>query len=394
MNLIFDFSYISYKALYTVADVNNYLNTEEQQQKFLLKLHKDISYIVNRFIPYVKRVFLCVDSKRNWRYDYYNKYKKNRKEKHSTDGRVNYDKFYSCISDYVEWLSNINTHNVLKLERFEADDLIYLLSKNLLERQQSSIIVASDEDLTQLIERRNDDFIYMYNPSLKKEAFYVDDDFYKPSLDVSVNNIFNDVSYLFTEQKTPIEKLKDIITKYRIETKLYDKKAIILDKIFHKETSDNIGDILEGVQTDKKYTRRATKDMFKVLYKIPFSNITVDIFDEDNLRYILSELRNKLGYIEKTDLQTIIRNMQLKVKLVHLDKKHYLKKDIQLLIDNKLDDSVFDLGDFEYYEKSDVNKIAEYFKSKYNNPISLESDKIAFQGNMGGKINIDMNDFY
>lgn len=108
----------------------------------------------------VDAVVLAVDDKHSWRYDYWPRYKEDRKRKKSDD-KFDWDTFFV---KYMELLEDFRTHlpiKVISVPGAEGDDIIGTIS---LETNDDIEIVSNDKDFLQLCSKR----VKVYNP-LKQE---------------------------------------------------------------------------------------------------------------------------------------------------------------------------------------------------------------------------------
>lgn len=121
---------------------------------------KSLITTIKQFNP--KDIIIAHDS-HSWRKEVYSSYKSNRKV--SRDASiVDFDKFFEMLTPFLDdlqkTLSNITW---LKVDRAEADDIIAVLSKDVI--KSNIIIISTDKDLNQLLQYPN---VKQYNPIDKK----------------------------------------------------------------------------------------------------------------------------------------------------------------------------------------------------------------------------------
>ncbi len=130
-----------------------------------IKMYKHIilqslRHLSDKFGKYGDMV-LALDSKNNWRKDYYPEYKSNRKkDRDSSD--VNFEEFFSEVSKFTDTLDKSFPYKVIEVHRAEADDIIGVLAQKF--SLEKTVVVSSDKDFKQVLEYG----VELYDP-IKKE---------------------------------------------------------------------------------------------------------------------------------------------------------------------------------------------------------------------------------
>lgn len=153
--VLLDFSNIMYSTFFVVVgnctDNDIIFNEKVPLWKHLI-LNTIISY-ARKFKVDTKNIVLCYDEKYVWRNDEFEYYKKNRR-KGRDESPIDWKRFFNEMDVFKKELNENFPLMSLQVEKGEADDTIYILSKKL--NQKYNIIVASmDKDLKQVLKFKN-----------------------------------------------------------------------------------------------------------------------------------------------------------------------------------------------------------------------------------------------
>jgi len=161
---------------------------------FIKHFEADMKKLTKKFKTNKSNIIFCIDCPRGeiWRNQFYDKYKQSRIKK---------DNFNSDIFDLFENYLNINKFQVCKYDNLEADDIVYLMQKQLNNIKEIRIIIITNDG----------DYLQMYSDNVK---------------------IFN-------------MQLKDLSLKIN-----YNPKTELLLKIIIGDKSDNIPKIQAGMRKD------------------------------------------------------------------------------------------------------------------------------------------------
>lgn len=138
---------------------------KEYKHTTIYNFFRSLRALIDKFEP--KKVFFCLESKSNFRYALYSKYKANRKiiKLSSTIATKDTDNSFDEQRDkIIELLQNLPITTVYA-DGYEADDVIGELSNNL--KDEEIIIVSNDTDYIQLLQKGYSN-LKIFNP-IKKD---------------------------------------------------------------------------------------------------------------------------------------------------------------------------------------------------------------------------------
>jgi 5'-3' exonuclease len=142
-------------------------------------------YDIMQYRNNVSRIILAADSRdKSWRHfvDYEGDkfaYKGTRK-----DRKCNFDieEFHVVFEDFLSIMREKGLY-VITIPGVEGDDILYFLSRALLENSQSSMILSSDSDLLQLVKTKEDgSFVYVYDSNKQKKKHFTDVEVMDPTV--------------------------------------------------------------------------------------------------------------------------------------------------------------------------------------------------------------------
>jgi len=166
--LLIDFSHMSHRNLYVArSEAKN----EDYIPFYLHQILQSILYTKRKFKTKTVDVYLCIDSRGNWRKDVYSDYKGNRKASRDKDD-FDWDKFFQVQKDLLSVLKRGSRVNVIEVDKAEGDDILYVLSEEL-SKERRIINVTSDKDLKQVSKFEN---VIMYDPMKDKSIESFSDD--------------------------------------------------------------------------------------------------------------------------------------------------------------------------------------------------------------------------
>lgn len=102
--------------------------------------------IKNKFSNKYGEMVIASDSGNTWRKDFYPYYKAGRK-KFREQSTLDWTEIYRCLNLIFDELDQNFKYKCIKVPKTEADDILAVLSKNVLEKH---VIVSNDKDMTQL----------------------------------------------------------------------------------------------------------------------------------------------------------------------------------------------------------------------------------------------------
>lgn len=159
--LVIDVSCICYRAFHSTGD----LSYKEVPTGVLYGFFRDIVYLQDRFNT--DKIVFCFDKGRSFRYDLLPSYKRTRKKKYASAPKEE-RRARAALKDQIKllrrkYLKYLGYKNILSKSRFEADDIIASVVKNL-PTGDEAIIVSSDSDMLQLLKSN----VNIYNPHQKR----------------------------------------------------------------------------------------------------------------------------------------------------------------------------------------------------------------------------------
>lgn len=209
----FNSNYLYHKRYPNFKMVNNYDWTKNEQfvEIFTSTMKKNFRKLKKNFMVSYKNIFFVRDCLREtiWRLDLYDKYKKDRKSfvKHKNCKLDLGNLFINAYKKILPNLVKMFGFHIVKVDNAEADDVISLLSKLMINHKKEVKIISTDSDFYQLLCDR----VKMYEISLKEIVINKIPNF----------NILNDENYM---------------------------KSLLLFKILKGDRSDNI----KGLNITKK----------------------------------------------------------------------------------------------------------------------------------------------
>lgn len=129
---------------YSMQKKSDCVTENEFSESFIKHMQSDIKKIIKKWKTEINNIIFCADCPRSkiWRNEIYADYKITRQQNQNFDQKI-FNVFNKYISD-----NNINTVNI---PRLEADDVVYLIHKKLLNVSKKIIIITNDNDYLQLI---------------------------------------------------------------------------------------------------------------------------------------------------------------------------------------------------------------------------------------------------
>lgn len=161
--LIIDLSYYTFYRFFATKQWYQHAHSEEvfgpdynysENTVFWEKYSKMFNENIHKYIKKFKieKIIFAKDCSRDtiWRTTLYNNYKSNR-QSNSNVGAV----FKKTYSDIIPFLVDNGKIRMITIPQLEADDIIYLVSKKILENDENNEIwvVSSDQDLLQIIQQ-------------------------------------------------------------------------------------------------------------------------------------------------------------------------------------------------------------------------------------------------
>jgi len=197
-----------------VFDIPTIVENEEFVEYFTKHMQSDIKKICRKWKTVKENIVFCHDCQRCniWRNDIYKEYKGNRISNENFNGEI-----FNVFNKIIHELSIQKT----SFERLEADDIVFLLQKQLKKNPDNNIvIITNDNDYLQMM----DNNIQIFNMQFK---------------DISQRGLCNPQNDLY--QKVIFGDKSDNI--YKISPSITKEKSIELSKM-------EIPDIIEWVKNE------------------------------------------------------------------------------------------------------------------------------------------------
>jgi len=155
--LLFDSNYICHMSKYKLKD----LSYDEQSTGVIFHFLRSIILLAEKFNT--NRFVFCWDSRRSKRKEIYPGYK-DRIPKDRTDEDIELDKSMQRQASLLrtEIFGDLGFRNILIQSRYESDDILAAIVKNI-KRDENYVIIGSDNDLWQVLCNCS-----MYDPKTKK----------------------------------------------------------------------------------------------------------------------------------------------------------------------------------------------------------------------------------
>lgn len=330
INVIIDANFIFHKNLFIAKSFASkkgfFLSQKKDQEQLIRKVSADIIYTL-KYIENYDRIIFCMDS-HSWRKDFYLTYKAKRIKKSDID----WDSLYKIMDDFSIILSQQNVI-VTKIDGAEADDIMYLWSDYLKNKNENSIIITGDSDMNQIVDIYNDSYIICYNNLSKKSLLTCKKGF----VDKFNNKIENkiDTSDIFNMH---VEKMSNnfkynLLKDKNIEEINPDK--IIFNKIILGDKGDNIPPIYSWKTKEGKFKNVTNSFLIKIYNSLYDKEDDICIDEIINNESILDMIRVKIEEIAKINIDNkkFINNFNRNLKLIYLNKKQIPK----YIIDNFYD---------------------------------------------------------
>lgn len=164
--ILFDISSISYTTLFQKDIFDEALAASQFSNNSLFAYEVIKYYILNtvfsilEYFSPVSRVVMCFDSPNSWRKDIFIEYKKNRRNFRDLNsvnngGNIDWQSFFKMLDSLYQEFKDYFPFLSLKLERAEADDIIYVYINKYLNDNSEKIVVTRDSDYIQLLKYKN-----------------------------------------------------------------------------------------------------------------------------------------------------------------------------------------------------------------------------------------------
>ena len=326
INILFDTNYLFRKTLgifagYGPVDPAEIFSRKEDRSAFIRKVTTDMCSTL-RSLPPASRIIMCTDSS-SWRKEIEIEgggYKSGRKK----DENIDWSVFYKLMHEYCTKLEELG-YIYTKINKAEADDLLYYWSRVSLKRNKNSIIISGDRDLHQLITlNENGNWVAVLNNNSKNLAFYIPPAWKdsQPELEVSIFNMSGTID--------PVKsKLKEFTSS--VENVRISSDTILYEKILSGDKGDSIPPAWIVVKGGKNHgiTPKKVEDFLSEISKSRWADTPIHIAmkDHEYLDFLSGYFLRALGDVDSMDNRSrLIDLLKRNMKLVWLDKEQIPKE--------------------------------------------------------------------
>lgn len=322
VDLIIDTNYILYRSVYSLVKTNTLFGD----------LEKSLEVTFNNYLhkyPFHK-IYMVSDSKSSWRKRIYSEYKADRKEKRDKQEDVDWDFVFNTYDKFKQELKN-NRIQAVEAPNIEGDDWIRHLVASSNAKGYSTIYVASDKDLNQLLDfRLNPAWINIqWYDNYKNGKIYMPKGYKIFTKEIAEHD--NDDIFAMNENSEFLDLVKDLHDKNAVEE--IDREQSLFIKIISGDSGDNIESVLKTPtkSNPSKFMGIGDAGALKIwdAFKADYPN-EIKFEDDKWLTDVLSYvLEYKKVLDDKSTYETLVQNnLKLNRSLIHLH-ENYLPEDIK-----------------------------------------------------------------
>lgn len=301
---------------------------EVDKQVILWKLSLDFSAEIRRFSPVIDKIIYTVDQN-SWRKTYESDvlYKGNRVQ--STD--VDWTMVFSVHDEFVQGLKSMGI-TITKLNGAEGDDGIFAWTSYLNSLDKSTIIVSGDNDLLQLVYRKDDVNTLYYNKFDKKLHSPIG---FSKWLNITSSDDVVDMFNMSTKNFSDVkEDLNKIIAKEKIKIEEINPIEFVFAKILKGDDGDNVTPLYVKIKETKGGPKRfkvTDKHCSEILdtYKKEYLLVKDSHFFEDEHIEMICTIAKSVIKIDDKTVEELIQ-------------KWKMNRDLMLLHKNCLPSKVYD----------------------------------------------------
>lgn len=293
---------------------------EKETKKVEKILYTTFLSEINKFKPFIDKIVLVQDS-RSWRYEFYEKYKGNRKVKED----IHWDNY---VTVYTNFYKKLESSGVIlsKIDSAEGDDLIYSWVNKFKIENEPTVILASDRDLLQLLGFNRNWFSILIDS--RSETIFGTKTFYEK---LDKKHEYDKIVSFFDISKPDEDEIDDNL-KATIKSLLkkgykftpVDIDKFLFRKILEGDSGDNIKSAFHVLKNEKTYGigEKSLDILTETFSKNSFS--FNDFYDLKKINVISEVVYKYMKKIDKQDLVTkedVINNINLNLKLMVLNDK-------------------------------------------------------------------------
>lgn len=318
INLIIDGNYLMQKSVFILYK----LRTLYKDLPVILE--RDYNTISNLF--YFNNIYFISDSRRNWRKEYYDKYKGTRKKNEDIDwGTV-----YNIFDEFKYSLRDKRNCHIHQIDNLEGDDIIAYITNETNKHGYSNMILANDSDLFQLLnfDQVNGYMNFMYNFKFNDERIFIPKTYelFLETLDDSnIDDLFGGGK---DENVEFLDFFKGMTTSKKV-TEIDSEQELFMKIVGHNK--DNIKSIY--MKGDRGIGKVGGEKLYN-FYKETYPDV-ID-FNSDEFKERLIDVVKLFKRVKDNSLdEDMNKRLNLNLKLVKLDKKS-IPSDLY----NKMEESI------------------------------------------------------
>lgn len=336
LTIIVDTDYLAYKNLHIAKgfdknkyhENNKFFDNPDDMPTFITRMVTDLSYSLNSFKGY-KRV-ICVKDSKSWRKGINIPNGSIYKDNRTKSDDINWSVFYESVNEFLDILEE-NGIIISRIDNAEGDDLIYLWSNYILNKEEPDnvLILSADSDLSQIVDFNDDVYCVLYDTRQKNNTLIAKNGFnkwlYEKLEEEQEIDIFNVDIFEKITHKNGVDLIKENLKKLDLHE--VNPKEVILNKIICGDSGDNIPSIWEwgGIKDNGKFEKRITNRHYIKLHENIINNIgEIDI---EELRTNTS-FRNRIRLVLQENAKTVIESNKFRERLDINTTLVYLNRDI------------------------------------------------------------------
>lgn len=314
--LIIDGHYLLFRGVY-ILKKNRSIKEDLEEMLF-----NDIKKITHAYS--FDQIYFVSDKGSSWRKDVFKEYKERDK-----DNSIDWDSVYEIYGKFKNKLSKRKNIKILQKSNIEGDDFIAYITKKGNSEGYSTMIVASDVDIDQVLkfDLNNNWINFRWNYKFTDERIYLPEN-YQLFIDKIANFRTDDIFELGNEYEFT-DYIKGAIK--RAQVKEVRSEESLFCKIVYGDSSDNISSVIklkDGV-IDNEEGRGIGKEGALSVYKI-YKESYPEIIDFHSDKFV-NQLVEVISYYKKIKEQSIkdeiYKNICFNRRLICLDIA-YMPKEI------------------------------------------------------------------